>query len=78
MPGGSLHYNRKMAQVRAERRHAKISAELNPHTTRPAQRTKAGTVKTNSDTTIDQITLRQQSTLRNKKIKPSMPKMPWD
>jgi hypothetical protein len=38
----------------------------------------SGMLRSYSDTTIDQITLRQQSTLRNKKIKPSMPKMPWD
>ena len=60
-----------MGQVR-------VTASLQDSMPKTFSRTKFGTVKTNSDTNVDMMQIRAQQANRNKRVKPSMPKMPWD
>jgi hypothetical protein len=78
MPSFHGHHDKKLLKARYQSRRAQVDKDLNPHGISTVKRNKTGTPKTTQETTIDQITLRQQTTCRSKKIKPSMPKMPWD
>jgi hypothetical protein len=76
--GGRNVYDTKLHRTWEQRHLIAINDSLNPHISRPAARTKSGTFKTNQDSSIDLITIKGQQTLRSKRIKITMPKMPWN
>ena len=65
----------KYTRNRDRMRDAKSNhAHPEPRTCSPASRP----LRTLSDTPKDLIVLRSRLTLRSRRVKPSMPKMPWD
>jgi len=70
----SMNYHDKRKQAWRERTRHNHDMRLNAH--KPSAASKP--LRSNSDTPMILITNRFRIAIRSRKVKPSMPKMPWD